>query len=225
MIFFLPELGRNEINSFFDSVPYQIGYLYSYHFTNIYSNKMEEQQAEATANVPEAGGQQHSSGSKTVAPKTTVRFTDRSPIKKPNKNKKLPRPTSAPGALLAKLPENLADARRVIASADRLPCERCHQEQRPLPPEYMYLWCGRCKFQGTDVFMPYRRLRQDNHVFFAADYGTSVDITALKILDGKLVTGPPEGYSRPRGVSFNAVLESAKNTVRRKLLSVNNSHD
>ena len=88
----------------------------------------------------------------------------------------------------------------------------------------MYLWIGRCGFQGLDIYMPYRRLRQDNHVFYAGDHGTCVDITEVKILEGKALTGPPEEFSRPRGVSLNTIMESAKNLVRRKLFSNNNNH-
>ena len=180
---------------------------------------MASQQAD-TSIPPDAGGNGGAAASNSAA---GAGPSSRVVVK--SKGKRRPKPILQQGAALAKLPANLSAARRIVASAERLACERCHQEQRPLSPEFMYLWIGRCRFQGLDIYMPYRRLRQDNHVFYAGDHGTCVDITAVKILDGKAVTGPPEEYSRQRGVSFNTIMDSAKNTVRRKLILSNNNHD
>ena len=147
---------------------------------------------------------------------TATTSAPKSGTKKSGKGKKRPKPVIGGSGLIAKVPQNLSAARRVLASADRLACERCHQEQRPLPPEYVYVWVGRCQFQGLDIYVAYRRLQQDNHVFFQADHGTCIDIADIKILNGKLVKGPPEDFSRQRMVSFGTIMDSAKNVVRRK---------
>ena len=193
------------------------------HFTSIYNTEMDGQQTESTTNVPGAGNQQQPSGSGetgAVAPKSGVKLTV-GPAKKSGKSNRLPKPAIGGGGLLAKLPKNLSAPRGVIASADRLPCERCHQEQRPFPPDYVYLWIGRCTFQGLDIYIAYRRLRQDNLLFYQADHGTCIDITEMKLLDGKLVKGPPEDFSRQRMVSFGTIMDSAKNIVRRKFSKFN----
>ena len=136
--------------------------------------------------------------------------------KKWQANKKSHLPTVGAGARFPKTPMKIARLKKLITSTERLPCERCHQEQRPLPPEFMYVHCGRCPFRGQDVFYPYRRLRQDKHVFYTSDYGASLDITDLRLLDGKLVSGPQEDFSRERLVAFDTIMDSMKNIVRRK---------
>ena len=136
--------------------------------------------------------------------------------KKWKHNKKGHLPTVGPGARMPKTPMKISRLKKLITTIERLPCERCHQEQRPLPPEYMYVHCGRCPYRGQDVFYPYRRLRQDKHVFYLSDYGASVDFTDLKLLDGKVVSGPQEDFSRPRLVAFDTIMESAKAYARRK---------
>ena len=132
------------------------------------------------------------------------------------KNKKSHLPSVGAGARFPKTPMKITRLKKLITSTERLPCERCHQEQRPLPPEYMYVHCGRCPFRGQDVFYAYRRLRQDKHVFYASDYEASLDITDLRLLDGKLVSGPQEDFSRERLVAFDIIMDSVKNIVRRK---------
>ena len=136
--------------------------------------------------------------------------------KKWARNKKSHLPTVGAGARLPKTPMKISRLKKLVTTVERLPCESCHQEQRPLPPEYLYVHCGRCPFRGQDVFYPYRRLRQDKHVFYTSDYGMSLEFTDLRLLDGKVVSGPQEDFSRPRLVAFDTIMDTMKAIVRSK---------
>ena len=170
---------------------------------------------EGEAKQTEAGPSNGQAQKATESGKTKIaKHTKRD--KKWAKNKKSHLPTVGPGARLPKTPMKISRLKELITSVERLPCERCHQEQRPLPPEYVYIHCGRCPFRGQDVFYPYRRLRQDKHVFYSSDYGMSLDFTDLRLLDGKVVSGPQEDFSRPRLVAFDTIMDTAKAFVRSK---------